>query len=329
MRRRDVITLLAGGALAWPLVARTQPAGRLRRVGMFLGIADDEEGLLRVAAFRQKMRELGWIEGKNVELMVRWAPDVERRKAIAQELVREQLDVIVASSTPAALALRNANCAIPVVFAVVSDPVSDGLLADPARPNRNFTGFTNFELSMGGKWLEILKEMTPGIARAGVVFDPANWPNTGPHYRPSVAAAASLLGVELIDVPIPTPADIERSVAALASKRDVGVIVLPDNTTVRQRELLTRTLGQHHLPAIYPYRYFASGGGLASYGVDTVELFRRSAAYVDRLLNGWKPADLPVQSPAKFEFVLNIKAAKALKIELSPSLLARADQVIE
>jgi putative ABC transport system substrate-binding protein len=330
MRRRDVITLLAGGALAWPLAARTQPPGQLRRVGMLLGISDDDEGRLRVTAFRQRLRELGWVEGRNVAFDIRWTDgDPERRRASADALARSQLDVIVASSTPAVLALHSTRCTTPVIFAVVSDPVGDGLVADPARPDGNYTGFTNFELSMGGKWLEVLKEMIPSVATAGIVFDPANWPKSRPHYKPSLEAAAGVLGVKLIDVPIHTPDEIEGAVAGLAGERDVGVIVLPDNTTVRDRAVLARAIGQHRLPAIYPYRYFARSGGLASYGVDTVELFRRSAAYVDRLLNGWKLADLPVQSPTKFEFVLNLKAAKTLDLEFPASLIARADEVIE
>jgi len=328
MRRRDVITLLAGGALAWPFVAHTQPTDRVRRVGLLIGMADDREGLLRVAAFKHRLRELGWIEGKNIQFEVRWTGgDGGRVRALADELTAMGPDVILAASTPVAMALRNTR-SIPIVFAVVTDPINAGLLANPNRPEGNFTGFTNFEPSIGGKWLEILKELAPSITRLAIVFDPANRPDLSPHYRPSLEAAARKFGVTLIDAPVHTPAEIERAVAHLAQP-STGVIVLPDSTTAQHRELLAASMAEHHLPAIYPYNYFARSGGLASYGIDTVELFRRSAVYVDRILNGWKIADLPVQMPTKFEFVVNLKAAKALELDIPPSLLARADEVIE
>jgi putative ABC transport system substrate-binding protein len=330
MRRRDFIALFAGGALAWPLVARTQPSERMRRVGILLGIGDDKEGQVRVAAFRQQMRELGWIEGKNIRFDARWASgDAERMKTYADDMVRSNPDVILASSSPAVLAVQRTNRSIPVVFTVVTDPVSAGLVANPARPEGNLTGFTNFEVSIGGKWLEILKELAPATTRFGIVYDPANDPDISPHYKRSLDAAAQLLDLKLIDTPVHAAADIERAVAKLARQPNVGIVVLPDNTTVRYRELLAGLATQHRVPAIYPYRYFARSGGLASYGVDTVDLFRRGATYVDRILNGWKLADLPVQSPTKFEFVLNLKAARALELDIPPSLMARVDEVIE
>jgi putative ABC transport system substrate-binding protein len=330
MRRRDFITLVAGGALAWPLIARTQPSERMRRVGVLLGIGEDTEGQLRVTAFRQQMRELGWIEGKNIQFDVRWgAGDADRVQAHADEMVRSNPDVILASSTPAALALQKTNRSIPIVFTVVTDPVGAGLVANPARPEGNLTGFTNFEVSMGGKWLEILKELAPSITRLGVVYDPANAPDISPFYKHSLDAAARALDVKLVDAPVHTAADIERAVADLAGQPNTGMVALPDNTTVRYRELLAGLAGKHRVPAIYPYRYFARSGGLASYGVDTVDLFRRAATYVDRILNGWKLAELPVQSPTKFEFVLNLRAARDLELEISPSLMARVDEVIE
>jgi len=330
MRRRDFITFLTGGALAWPLVAHTQPNERVRRVGVLLGIAEDHEGLVRATAFRQQMRELGWVEGKNIQFDVRWAAgDADRIRADADEMVRSRPDVILGSSSPVIVALQRTNRSIPVVFAVVTDPVGAGLVVNPARPEGVLTGFTNSEVSMGGKWLEILKELAPTTTQVGVVYNPANSPNVDPYYQGSLEAATGLLRVKLIDTPVHTPADIKQAIAGLASRPYSGIVVLPDNTTVRYRQLLAEVAAQHRVPAIYPYRYFARSGGLASYGVDTVDLFRRSATYVDRLLNGWKIADLPVQSPTKFEFVLNLQAAKGLKLELSPSLLARADQVIE
>jgi putative ABC transport system substrate-binding protein len=328
MRRRDVITLLAGGALAWPLVAYTQPTDRMRRVGLLIGLADDREGWLRVTAFKQRLRELGWIEGKNILFEVRWAGgDGDRLRAYADELIAMGPDVILGASTPVAMALRQTH-SIPVVFAVVTDPVASGLVANPNRPEGNLTGFTNFEPSIGGKWLEILKELAPSVTRLAIVFDPANSPDLSNYYRPSLEAAAHKFGVTLVDTPVHTPADVERAVAGLA-RPSTGVIVLPDSTTTQHRQLLAASMAEHHLPAIYPYRYFARSGGLASYGIDTVDLFRRSAIYVDRILNGWKLADLPVQMPTKFEFVVNLKAAKALELDLPPSLLVRADEVIE
>lgn len=330
MKRRNFIALVAGGALVWPLVARTQPTERMRRVGVLLGLAEDKEGLIRIMTFRQQMRELGWIEGKNIQFDVHWtSEDAERMQASADALVRSQPDVILGSSSPVIVALQKTNRSIPVVFTVVTDPVGTGLVATPERPEGNLTGFTNFEVSMGGKWLEILKELAPSITRLGIVYDPANAPDVSPYYKPSLEPAARLLKMKLIDAPVHAPSDIERALADLARSPNVGIIVLPDNTTVRYRELLAGLTAKHRLPAIYPYRYFARSGGLASYGVDTVDLFRRAATYVDRILHGWKLADLPVQPPTKFEFVLNLKAARGLKLHISPSLIARADEVIE
>jgi len=329
MRRRDAILLLAGGALAWPLIARTEPTDRMRRVGVLVGLSDDRDGQVRVAAFKQRLRELGWIEGKNITFDVRWAGgDADRVRAYADGLIALDPDVILGASTPVALALRKTRT-IPIVFTVVTDPVDAGLVANPMRPEGNITGFTNFELSIGGKWIEVLKELVPATSRLAIVYDPANSPDFSPYYRPSLEAAARTFKVKLIDCPVHTRADVERALAGLAHQPDTGAVVLPDSTTTLHRELLAELMAKHKVPAIYPYRYFARSGGLASYGIDTIDLFRRGAVYVDRILNGWKLADLPVQTPTKFEFVLNLKAAKALELDISPSLLARADEVIE
>ena len=330
MRRREFISLVAGGALAWPLVARTQPSAPIRRVGVLMGLTDDKEGWRRVRAFQQRLRELGWTEGKNILFEIRWASgDPDRVRSFADELVRSKPDVILGTSSPVAAALQQATRSIPVVFAVVTDPVGAGLVTDPTRPDGNLTGFTNFEVSMGGKWLEFLKELAPSTSRVGIVFNPANAPDVSLFYRSALGAAARLLGVQLVDCPVQGPADMEQRIAELAARPPAGIVALPDNMTVRHRELLAGLAAKYRVPAIYPYRYFAQSGGLASYGVDTVDLFRHSAVYVDRILNGWKIADLPVQSPTKFEFVLNLKAAKALELDIPPSLLARADEVIE
>jgi putative ABC transport system substrate-binding protein len=329
MRRRDVITLLAGGALAWPLIGYAQPTDRMRRVGVLVGLADDDVGRPRLMAFKQRLRELGWIEGKNIQFDVRWsAGDADLLRAYTDELIALEPDVILGASTPVAMALRKTR-SIPIVFTVVTDPIDAGLLANPTRPEGNLTGFTNLDLTIGGKWLEILKEMKPSIARLGIVFDPENFPDVSPYYKPSLEAAARSFEVKLIDAPAHTPNEIERAIAGLAGHPDTGVMVLPDSTTTKHRELLAALMTRHLLPAIYPYRYFALSGGLASYGIDTIDLFRRSAVYVNRILTGWKLADLPVQMPTKFEFVLNLKAAKAIELELPPSLISRADEVIE
>ena len=329
MRRRDVITLLAGGALAWPLVGHTQPTDRIRRVGVIVGLGDDTVGQPRLMAFKQRLRELGWIEGKNIQFDVRWAAgDADRVRAYADELIALDPDVILAASTPVAMALRKTR-SIPIVFTVVTDPIDAGLLTNPTRPEGNLTGFTNFDLSIGGKWIEMLKELAPPIARLGVDFDPANDPDISPYYKPSLKAAAHSFEVKLIEIPVHTQSEVERAIAGLADHRKTGIVVLPDSTTTKHRDLLAALTAKYRLPAIYPYRYFATSGGLVSYGIDTVDLFRRSAVYVHRILTGWKLADLPVQTPTKFEFVLNLKAAKALDLDIPPSLIARADEVIE
>jgi putative tryptophan/tyrosine transport system substrate-binding protein len=331
MRRRGFITFLVGGMAAGAFAASAQqPTAPLRRVGMLMGILNDSERQLRVETFQRALRERGWVEGKNVQIDHRTAVgDPERMKTYAAELVRSTPDVIVGSTTPVAIALRQATQSIPIVFIVVTDPIASGLVTNFAQPEGNFTGFTNFEISMGGKWIEILKDIAPRTKRVGLVFNPANSPPIKSYYAPAIDAAGRALRVELMDVPVRDRDDVERAFDDLARETNVGVVVLPDVTTVRYRDLVVAANARLGLPAVYPYRFFATAGGLLSYGIDSVDLYRRAAGYVDRILRGAKPADLPVQLPTKFEFTINLKTAKMLGLEVPPTLLARANEVFE
>jgi putative tryptophan/tyrosine transport system substrate-binding protein len=330
MRRRDFIAFMAGAAVAWPIAVRGQQRDRIRRIGVLLGIGNDAEGQIRVAAFKRQMHELGWVEGENVRIDYRWAagnPDLVQ--ADAAELVGLAPEVIVGTSTPVTAMLRHKTSSIPIVFVVVTDPVGNGFLTNMARPEGNLTGFTNFELSMGGKWVELLKQIAPDTAQVGLMFNPANSPAVRSYYGSSLDAAAASFGIKLIDLPIRDAGEVERALNDLGRESHPGFVVLPDNTTVRYRDLIASLGNQRRLPGIYPYRYFATAGGLVSYGVDTVDLYHRAAFYVDRILRGAKPADLPVQQPMKFELVINLKTAAALGLTVAPWLLARADEVIE
>jgi putative ABC transport system substrate-binding protein len=331
MRRRQFIAFLVGGMAAGAFAAGAQqPTTPMRRVGMLMGILNDPERQLRVEAFRRALRERGWVEGKNLQIDYRWGVgDPERIKAFAAELVSSAPDVIVGTTTPVAMALRHATQSIPIVFVAVTDPVANGLVTNFAQPEGNFTGFTNFEISMGGKWIELLKTVAPRTMRVGLVFDPANSPTIKSYYAPSLDATSRALGVELMDVPVRDPDEIGRAFDGLARESNVGMVVLPDLTTVRYRELVVALSTRLGCPAVYPYRYFATAGGLLSYGIDTVDLYRQAAAYVDRILRGAKPADLPVQLPTKFEFTINLRTAKMLGLEVQPTLLARANEVFE
>jgi putative tryptophan/tyrosine transport system substrate-binding protein len=331
MRRRDFITFLVGGVAAGTFAARAQqPTTSMRRVGMLMTLLNDSEREIRVQTFQRALRERGWIEGKNLQIDYRWAVgDPERIKAYAAELVGLAPDVIVGTATPGALALRHATQSIPIVFVVVTDPVTNGLVTNYAKPEGNFTGFTNFEVSMGGKWITLLKEIAPRTKRIGLVFNPAHVPTIRSYYAPSLDATSHALGVELMDVPVCDPDEIGQAFDGLARQSDVGVVVLPDLTTVRYRDLIVASSARFACPAVYPYRYFATAGGLLSYGIDTVDLYSRAAAYVDRILRGAKPADLPVQLPSKFEFTINLKTAKTLGLEVPSTLLARVNEVFE
>jgi putative tryptophan/tyrosine transport system substrate-binding protein len=330
MRRRDLITLLGAAAAVWPLAARAQQAGPTRRVGVLMNVgADDPEGQSRIAAFTQGLRDLGWTETRNIRFDYRWASDDQGlARTYAAELVRSGPDVILASATPMLAALRQATQAIPLVFVQVSDPVGQGFVESLARPGGNITGFANFEFSMVSKWLELLKQLVPGVRRVALMFNPETAPY-GQLYLEPLNAAARSIGVESIVTRVRSDADVERTIADLAQGAKAGLIVLTDTFLTVRRAQIISLAARYRIAAIYPYRYYAQSGGLLSYGSDTADLFRRSAAYVDRILKGARPAELPVQQPTKFELVINLETAKALGLTVPPTLLALADEVIE
>jgi putative tryptophan/tyrosine transport system substrate-binding protein len=331
MRRRDFIKVIGGAAAGYPLSARAQQPGRLRLIGVLDGLSEsDPEGPPRVMAFQRELENLGWTEGRNIRIEYRWAGgDADRIRTFAAELAGMKPDVVVARSTPAAEALARETHTIPIVFALVSDPIGSGLVASFARPGRNATGFTNFESSMGAKWIEILKEILPRIRRVALLFNPETAPSRGSIYLQPVQAAASSSAVDPIIAAVRSVAEVEDVLAPLARNADSGLIIMPDLFTSANRELIVATAARHRLPAVYSYRYFAAIGGLISYGIDVSDVFRRAAVYVDKILRGATPGDLPVQHPSKFEFVINLKTAKALGLTVPRVLLAGADEVIE
>jgi putative ABC transport system substrate-binding protein len=330
MRRREFITLL-GGAAAWPQAAHAQQGARLRRLGVLIPYAEsDAEAQSEIAAFRQTLEHLGWRDGGNLAIEYRWAGgDPSRIRAYAKELVALAPDAIFCRTTPVTAALAQETRTIPIVFVNVSDPVGAGFAASIARPGGNITGFTNVQQSLGGKWVELLKELDPRISRIGVLFSPTTSPGRGMFYRRLIEDAARSIAVETIAVPVESTAEIETAVAAFAQASSAGLIVQPDVITTDHRTLILRLAAQHRLPSIYPFRFFVAEGGLASYGVNVVDLYRRAAGYVDRILKGEKPGDLPVQAPVKFDLVINLKTARSLGLEVPPILLATADEVIE
>ena len=329
MKRRDFVTLLGGAALAAPLAARAQQPERMRHIGMLLGGAQsDRETQARLAAFRQALAERNWTEGRTLKTEMRWG-DAEPAKILAHaaELAALAPDLIFGNVTPVLRALQKATQTIPIVFAGVSDPVGDGLVASLSRPGGNITGFSSFDPEIGGKWLQLLKEIAPGITRVAAIYNP----DTAPHsiYLPVLKAAAQLFGVTLTEAVVRDPAAIESAIAALAQTPDTGLLVMPDSFATLYRAQIIALAARHRVPAIYPFRYWVSDGGLVSYGTDLVDQYRRSASYVDRILRGAKPAGLPVQTPTKFVTAINLGTAKALGIEIPLLVLARADEVIE
>jgi putative tryptophan/tyrosine transport system substrate-binding protein len=330
VRRREFIVLLGGAAAAWPIAARGQTAHRTRRIGVLMGsVESDPESAPRVSAFERGLSDLGWTSGRNALIDYRWgAGDPPLMQALAKELVALKPDVLVASTTPVAMALARETGTIPIVFVIVSDPIGSGFIESLARPGGNMTGFINIESSLGGKWLELLKELKPRISRMAVMFNPETAPHAEYYVRPFEVAARAL-AVEPSTVPVRSVTDIERAISELGHAPDSGLIVLPDAFTAVHRSTIIAAAASSNVPAIYPFRYMAADGGLISYGVDLTDLYRRAAPYVDRILKGSRPADLPVQQPTKFEFTINLKTAKALGLEVPPTLLARADEVIE
>jgi ABC-type uncharacterized transport system substrate-binding protein len=329
IRRREFITLL-GGAAAWPLAARAQQPDRVRRIGVLMAFAESDHGAQSwVAAFREELGKLGWMEGRNIEINTRWATaDVEPMQRLAKELVAVQPDFILTSSTPATAAMLQQTRTTPIIFVWVADPVGSGFVASLPRPGGNVTGFTPIEGSLGGKWVELLKEIAPRVARVSLLFNPAMATFVEDYLSPFKAAAASL-GVEAIVAPVHDRSELESVVAAQAREPKSGLIVIPDAFTIGHRAEITLLAARHRVPAIYWSRSFAELGGLVSYGPDSIEPYRRAASYADRILKGEKPSELPVQAPVKFEMTINLRTAKALNIEIPPNLLALADEVIE
>ena len=329
MKRREFIALL-GGATAWPLAARAQQPERTRRIGVLMASSEsDPMGQARIAAFRQALAGLGWSEGSNLKIEWRWTGgDIARVRDYAAELVRLAPDVIIANGTPSVAALKHATTTIPIVFSVVNDPVAQGFIASMAHPGDNITGFSFLEYSMVGKSLEMLKQIAPGIVRAAVMFNPDTYPYYEIHLR-SFETVAKLLLIELAGAPVRNLAEIEDAVAKLAQQPGSALLVTPDPFMNAHRGTVIRAANQDGVPATYSYRQHVQEGGLMSYGPNSVDIFARSASYVDRILKGAKPADLPAEAPVKFELAINLKTAKALGLDAPPTLIALADEVIE
>jgi len=326
MRRRDFITLLGGAAAAWPLAASAQQPERIRRIGVLMAYAkDNPEVQARIAAFIDELLQLGWIDGRNAKIEYRWATG-DLRKA-ATELVTLSPDIILASTTPAVAALQQATSTVPIVFAQVADPVSAGFVASLAKPGGNMTGFTTFEYEIGAKWLELLKEIAPNVTRVGVIREPTSTSSIGQFG--AIQSAARLSKVEVSPLGGQGGKDIERTVTEFARGSNCGLISLATPLVINNRQLIISLAARHRLPTTYPFRSFVANGGLICYGPDPIDLHRQAAGYVDRILKGEKPADLPVQAATKFEMVINLKTAKGIGLTVPPSLLAQANEVIE
>jgi ABC-type uncharacterized transport system substrate-binding protein len=332
VRRREFITLLGGAAAvaAWPLAARAQQGRRVRRIGVLATVpADDSEIQARMAAFHQGLQEKGWIVGRNLRIDYRWgaAGDDEQTRKYAAELIALAPEVVLAVATATVGPLKRVSGTTPIVFVQVSDPVGAGFVESLARPGGNTTGFTLFEFSMSAKWLELLKDIQPSLSRVAVLRDPDLASGIGQFA--AMQSVAPSLGMELTPIGVRDASEIERALSAVTQRSNSGLVVLPGSLTLLHRKLIITLAAQHHLPAVYPYRYHVIDGGLISYGPDTIDQYRLAAGYVDRILKGEKPADLPVQAATKFELVINLKTAKALGLTIPPTLLARADEVIE
>jgi putative ABC transport system substrate-binding protein len=328
IRRREFITLI-GGAAVWPLAARAQQPARMRRIGVLM--PGDENDPLRksfVFAFTQALADLGWADGRNVRMDLRWTrDDLDRIPALAHELVGLQPDIILTGGTPATAALQRETRTIPIVFAGVSEPVASGIVPGLKQPGENVTGFAILEASLAGKWLELLSEIAPGLKRAAIMFNPDTAPASV--YMPSFETAARSLKAVPMMVPVHSDVEIEMAIVALGREPGGGLVVMTDGFTLAHRAPIISAAARYNVPAVYPSSYFAKEGGLLSYGVDLVDPWRRGATYVDRILRGAKPGDLPVQLPTKFEMVLNLKTAKALGLTVPLTLQAIADEVIE
>jgi putative tryptophan/tyrosine transport system substrate-binding protein len=329
MRRREFIKLLSGTTVLWPVAVRAQQRGQIARIGVLMSAAaDDPEGQARITAFRQGLQKLGWTEDQNIRIDVRWAGgDAALDRKFATELVSLTPDVILATASPTVAALQSVTRIVPIVFAHSVDPVGAGFVDSLARPGGNATGFVLFEYGMGAKWLELLKEIAPDVKRVAVIRDPAIAAGTGQFG--AIQSVAPSLGMELTPINVRDAGEIERAISAFARSPNGGLIVTAAPLALVHRELIVTLAARHKLCAVYNVRAFVTAGGLIYYGTDIFDLYRRAAGYIDRILKGEKPADLPVQAPTKYELVINLKTAKALGFEISPSLLARADEVIE
>jgi len=329
VNRREFIAGLGGVAAVWPLAARAQQAERMRRIGVLMNLpADDLDAPARVAAFAQGLQELGWTMGRNVQIDYRWGAGVaDLYRRYGAELVALTPDLILASGVPAVSAVQQASRTMPVVFVDTTDPVAAGVVASLARPGGYATGFMQFEFGMSGKWLQLLKEIAPGVTRAAVIRNPMTPAGSG--QLGAIQAVAPSLGVEISPIDVRDTSETEHAIAAFAGKPNGGLIVLSTSLAVAHREQIIGSAARHRLPAVYPFRIYVSTGGLVSYGPDKIDPYRQAAGYVDRILKGEKPSDLPVQAPTKYDLVINLKTAKALGLEISPTLLARADEVIE
>jgi putative ABC transport system substrate-binding protein len=330
MRRREFTRLLSGATVAWTVAAHAQQTGRVRRIGILTSSAEnDPEGQSSIAAFREELRKLGWTEGRNIAIDIRWAAaDVEAMKRFAEDLATLQPDLILTSSTAAAAAMLQQTRTIPVIFVIVADPVGSGFVASLPRPGGNATGFTPIVKSLGGKWVEILKEIAPRLSRVALLFNPTTATFIESYLEPFKAAAASV-GAEAIIAPVNDMRDLEPLVAAEARTSNSGLVVIPDAFTTRHRAELIALATRYRVPAVYWSRSYTEAGGLISYGPFIADEYRRAAAYADRVLKGSRPSELPVQAPVKFELVVNLKTAKALGLDVPPSLLAAADAMID
>jgi putative ABC transport system substrate-binding protein len=330
MRRREFITVLVGTAVSWPPVARAQQAERLRRIGVLMArAANDPEGQKQAAALQRGIEQLGWSRGRNVEIEYRWlAGDASRAEALAKELLDWRPDILVANSTPSLIAARQATSTIPIVFVAVADPVAQGFVQSLARPGGNITGFGAEEPSMGAKWVQLLSEIAPRLKSITVIFNPDSAPFAR-MFLPAMEAVRATSTFELIVSPVRDEIELDRAIALAGRQQSGGLITLPDTFLNPRREMIVALTAKQHLPAIYGVPEFTRSGGLIAYGIERADLFRRSAAYVDRILKGEKAADLAVQQPSKFELVINLKTAKTLGLTVPPTLLAAADEVIE
>jgi putative ABC transport system substrate-binding protein len=331
MRRREFISLLGRAAAAWPLAAHAQQGERMKRLGILMTYSEgDQEGQAFLAAFREELEKLGWVEGRNIQIDTRWAPaaDAESRLKFAKELVALQPDVILSPSTPVTAAVLQQTRTIPVVFASVADPVGSGFVASFPHPGGNATGLINFEPTISGKWLELLKEIAPHVVRVAFLFNPKSAPYFEYYLNPFKTAAASF-AVEAVAAPIHDMSELESVVAAQAREPNGGLIQMPDIFLTEHRAELVSLAARYHLPAVYSRRYFTELGGLLSLGNDVRDGYRRAASYVDRILKGEKPSDLPVQAPTKYELVINLKTASTLGLTIPPRLFASADEVIQ